>query len=67
MQLFWSLLVYLVVCLLFTSQFNNLIVYQFWLIPMVVIFVYLTKWAKAGPSLSRVASPEGLSPRAPVA
>ncbi|MNK71876.1 O-Antigen ligase [compost metagenome] len=66
-QLFWSLLVYLVVCLLFTSQFNNLIVYQFWLIPMVVIFVYLTKWAKAGPSLSRVASPEGLSPRAPVA
>jgi hypothetical protein len=48
-KLFGAFVVYLGVCLVFTSQFNNLIVYQFWLIPMVVIFVYLTKWAKGTP------------------
>lgn len=36
-----SLNIYLFVIILFTSNFNNLLFYQFWLIPMMVIYAYL--------------------------
>lgn len=41
--IFRSLYIYLVICILFTSQFNNLLYYQFWLMPIIAIFTYLTK------------------------
>lgn len=38
---FSSFLFYTTVCILFTCNFNNLIYYQFWLIPVLSIFSYL--------------------------
>jgi len=38
---FKFLLVYLNVIIVFTSHFNNIIYYQFWLIPVIAIFTYL--------------------------
>lgn len=43
----FSLLVtYASICLLFTSQFNNLIFYQYWLIPMIALFTHMEKTAQ---------------------
>lgn len=41
--LFKSLLVYVVICLVFAGQFNNLIFYQFWLLPIVMVLAYLSR------------------------
>lgn len=41
--LFRTLLFYLAVCIFFTSQFNNLLYYQFWLVPMIALFTYLIR------------------------
>lgn len=38
--LFKWLYFYLLISILFTSQFNNLLYYQFWLIPVIALFVY---------------------------
>lgn len=40
-QFFPPLYIYLVVCILFTCQFNNLLFYPYWLIPMLAIFTYV--------------------------
>ncbi len=39
--LFSWLYVYLAISIFFTSQFNNLLYYQYWLIPMIALFTYL--------------------------
>lgn len=41
--LFRPLYFYLIICLFFTSQFNNLLYYPYWLIPMIALFTYLTR------------------------
>ena len=40
---FVPLFVYLCVCVVFTSIFNNLLYYPFWLIPIIAIFSYLLR------------------------
>lgn len=40
--LFRPLYFYLIICIFFTSQFNNLLYYPYWLIPMIALFTYLT-------------------------
>lgn len=40
--LFKWLFLYAVICLFFTSLFNNLLYYQYWLIPMIALFTFLT-------------------------
>lgn len=40
-RLFRFFLVYLNVIVIFTCQFNNILFYQFWLLPMIAIFQYL--------------------------
>ncbi|NGX39155.1 MAG: hypothetical protein KR126chlam1_00477 [Chlamydiae bacterium] len=44
MNLYFWLYIYMLVCILFTSQFNNLLYYQFWLIPIIAIFTYLDRY-----------------------
>ena len=39
-------LLYLLVSIAFTSQFNNLLFYQFWLVPVVAFGTYLSLWFK---------------------
>ncbi|MNY28172.1 hypothetical protein D3C86_1621280 [compost metagenome] len=46
-RLIRHLFVYLTLCIGFASMFNNLLFYQFWLFPMVMLLVYLTHLAKA--------------------
>jgi O-antigen ligase len=45
-QFFAYLWIYLMICLVFTSQFNNLLYYQYWLIPMIALFTFLTSYEK---------------------
>lgn len=37
------LYIYLLICIFFTSQFNNLLYYQYWMIPMIALFTYLQR------------------------
>ena len=46
-SLFSWLFIYLLVCILFTCQFNNLLYYQFWLIPLIAILTYIQKVSNA--------------------
>lgn len=39
-SLFNWLYAYLILCIFFTSQFNNLLYYQYWLIPMIALFTF---------------------------
>jgi len=41
--LFFWLFLYTVLCIFFTSQFNNLLYYQYWLIPMIALFTFTTR------------------------
>ncbi len=41
--LFFWLYIYLLLTIFFTSQFNNLLYYQYWLIPMIALFTFLTR------------------------
>ncbi|MCQ2009520.1 O-antigen ligase family protein [Sporolactobacillus sp. STSJ-5] len=41
-----SFVLYIIFCFIFTSQFNNLLYYQFWLIPVLIIFNYISIAAK---------------------
>lgn len=43
LQAFSWLYVYMLISVLFTSQFNNLLYYQFWLVPMITLFTYLDR------------------------
>ena len=37
-----NIIIYVVICIVFSSQFNNLLYYQFWLIPILSIFSYMS-------------------------
>jgi hypothetical protein len=37
------LYIYLLLCILFTSHFNNLLYYQYWLVPMIALFTFLNR------------------------
>lgn len=37
----WSFIIYIFIIILFTSQFNNLLFYQFWLFPVLMLLSYL--------------------------
>lgn len=39
-KIFSWLYIYLLICIMFSGQFNNLLYYQFWLIPIIAIFTY---------------------------
>lgn len=41
--LFFWLYTYTVICIIFTSQFNNLLYYQYWLIPVIVLFTFIDR------------------------
>ncbi|MBS0628719.1 MAG: O-antigen ligase family protein [Verrucomicrobia bacterium] len=41
--LFSWLYLYLLLSIFFTSQFNNLLYYQYWLVPMIALFTYLQR------------------------
>jgi O-antigen ligase len=43
----WYLNGYVLISVLFTSQFNNLLYYQFWLIPVVALYAYVWLVAKS--------------------
>lgn len=43
---FSLLVLYLFVAIVFTSQFNDLLFYQFWVLPMIVLFTYLNSLSK---------------------
>lgn len=43
-SLFGWLYFYLIICIVFTSQFNNLLYYQYWLIPMIALFTFGSKY-----------------------
>ena len=45
-DVFTLFLLYLLVSMAFTSQFNNLLFYQFWLVPTVALGTYLSLWFK---------------------
>jgi len=47
-DLFFQVLCYIILIVLFTSQFNNVLYYQFWLFPIVMICTYLTLMKKSG-------------------
>ena len=42
-RLFFWLYIYLLLCIFFTSQFNNLLYFQYWLIPMIALFTFLNR------------------------
>lgn len=44
--LFHSFVLYIILILIFTSQFNNVLYYQFWLFPIVMFGTYLTLLTK---------------------
>lgn len=46
MKAFFWLYIYLLIIVLFTSQFNHIIYYQFWLIPFIALFTFLENWRK---------------------
>lgn len=37
---------YVLIIVIFTCQFNHIIYYQYWLIPIIVLFTFLDKWRK---------------------
>ncbi len=52
--LFFKLLsFYLFICIVFTSQFNNLLYYPFWLVPVLTIFSYLSTCQDKSESANR--------------
>ncbi|NGX37242.1 MAG: hypothetical protein K1000chlam2_00396 [Chlamydiae bacterium] len=42
-SLFIWLYIYVLVCILFTSQFNNLLYFQYWLTPIISLFTFMQK------------------------
>lgn len=55
--LFRPLYFYLIICIFFTSQFNNLLYYPYWLIPMTALFTYLTRSSER---VGKLLSPKGV-------
>ncbi|XID91103.1 O-antigen ligase family protein [Paenibacillaceae bacterium WGS1546] len=49
-KLFTSFIIYIAITVAFSSNFNNVLFYQFWLFPCVMIGSYLTKYRGVGPS-----------------
>lgn len=45
--LFSPLYIYLLISILFTCQFNNLLYYPFWLIPIIALFTYMERHEKS--------------------
>ena len=46
MDTFTLFVLYLLAAIVFTSQFNNLLFYQFWLVPVFALGTYLSLWFK---------------------
>lgn len=40
-DIYKKITLYVVICIVFTSQFNNLLYYQFWLFPIILIYSYI--------------------------
>ncbi|WP_270606141.1 O-antigen ligase family protein [Bacillus mobilis] len=44
--LFYDFIAYIFISIIFSSNFNNLLLYQFWLIPIIALGVYLKEYSK---------------------
>jgi hypothetical protein len=42
-SLFLNLMIYLCISIFFSSTFNNVLLYQFWLVPIIIIFSYISR------------------------